>query len=131
MDKVKALGLVKKAAIKENAQAQDVLGVMYYNGEGGLKKDRAEAAKWYRKSAEQGYIGAQTHLSTMYYYGHGGLKQDKEKAELVLKLTEAAAVNNVQVAILDGVFIGPPIVRQAKLTLSRHKAISDWENSRK
>ena len=58
-------------------------------------------------------------------------KQDKEKAELVLKLTEAAAISNVQVAILDGVFIGPPIVRQAKLTLSKHKAISDWENSKK
>lgn len=58
-------------------------------------------------------------------------KQDQEKAKLILKLTEEATISNVQVAILEGVFIGPPIVRQAKLTLSRYKAISDWENSRK
>jgi citrate lyase subunit beta / citryl-CoA lyase len=58
-------------------------------------------------------------------------KQDVENAELMLKLTEEAATINTRVAILDGVFIGPPMLRQAKLTLVRNKAISDWENSRK
>ena len=53
------------------------------------------------------------------------------KAELVLKLTGEAASKNRGVAILDNVFIGPPMVRQAKLTLARQEAIRKWEESRK
>lgn len=58
-------------------------------------------------------------------------KQDLEKAKLVLKLTEEAASKNTSVAILDGVFIGPPMLRQAKQTLARYAAINEWEESRK
>ena len=41
------------SANQSNAMAQLVLGNCYYNG-WGVKKNNAEAVKWYRKAAEQG-----------------------------------------------------------------------------
>ncbi len=46
------------AAEKGDAIAQAKLGDMYYNGEG-VQKDYAEAARWYKKAAEQGDVIAQ------------------------------------------------------------------------
>ena len=48
----------------------------------------AEAAKWYRKAAEQGHAGAQTRLGIMNRYGTGVL-QDYTEA---IKLFQKAAV---------------------------------------
>ena len=43
-------------------------------------KNHSEAAKWYRKAAEQGFVGAQyNNLSVCYFYGEG-VPQDKQAA---------------------------------------------------
>jgi TPR repeat protein len=42
----------KKAAEQGDAEAQNNLGLMYYEGEG-VSQDYMEAAKWYRLAAEQ------------------------------------------------------------------------------
>ena len=52
---------------------------MYTNGEG-VVQDHAEAAKWYRKAAEQGYARAQSALGFMYNTGQG-VQQDFAEAE--------------------------------------------------
>jgi TPR repeat protein len=44
--------------------------VLYYKGEG-VTRDYAEAAKWYRKAANQGDADAQTILGSMYGEGKG------------------------------------------------------------
>ena len=55
-----------------NAQnAQGNLGFAYENGRG-VPKDYAEAARWYRRVADQGVSWAQTRLGEMYEYGHVG-----------------------------------------------------------
>ena len=64
------LKLYHRPAEQGNAEAQIVLGWMYYNGEG-VPQDFAEAAAWYRKAAEQGDAGAQTTLGEMYLRGEG------------------------------------------------------------
>ena len=48
---------------------------MYSNGYGVLK-DKAEAVKWWRLSAEQGYAYAQGMLGIMYELGEGVLKDN-------------------------------------------------------
>ena len=58
---------------------------MYHEGSGGAKQSYAEAAKWYRKSAEQGIDAAQYMLGNMYYWGHEGVKQDKEESRKWLR----------------------------------------------
>jgi hypothetical protein len=53
----------------------------------GLPQDRAEAAKWYRRAAEQGRANAQYNLGRMYATGQG---VPKDEAEMV-KWWRAAA----------------------------------------
>lgn len=52
-------------------KAQTYLGRMYDNGKGGVPLDHAEAAKWYRKAAEQGNQKAQWQLGRAYHKGQG------------------------------------------------------------
>lgn len=62
----------------EDEYAQYYLGVMYANGQG-IEKDYEEAAKWYRKAAEQGIPQAQYRLANLYVEGKG-VPQDFEIA---------------------------------------------------
>ena len=64
---------------KEDAKTQFHIGRRYAKGEG-VPQDYAEAAKWYRKAAEQGVTLAQHNLSAMYAKGQG-VEQDHAEAE--------------------------------------------------
>ena len=48
-------------AERGDAEAQNILGMMYVEGRG-VPQDYAEAAKWYRKAAQQGHAEAQSTL---------------------------------------------------------------------
>jgi TPR repeat protein len=67
-----------KHAEQGNAEAQNLLGEMYFLGKG-VTQDYQEAAKWYRKAAEQGRANAQYNLGFMYENGQG-VKQDYQEA---------------------------------------------------
>ena len=56
---------VKAAAEQGNPEAQFLLGLQYKVGDG-IDKDRGEAVKWLRKSAESGYAEAQYALGDFY-----------------------------------------------------------------
>lgn len=60
----------RKAAEQGNADAQNSLGVCYYNGNG-VVQDYSEAVKWFRKAAEQGNAAAQSKLGACYQLGKG------------------------------------------------------------
>ena len=65
------------------------MGAKYDKGEG-IKKDISEAAKWYRKAAEQGHVSAQFNLGVMYFQGEG-VAQNKALAK---KWFQRAAAQN-------------------------------------
>jgi TPR repeat protein len=68
-----ALRLCQPLAEQGDLRAQSVLGSMYLKGRGVPQND-FEAAKWYRKAAEQGdpwSHSAQAVLGTLYEDGHG------------------------------------------------------------
>ncbi|MDA9260795.1 sel1 repeat family protein, partial [Puniceicoccaceae bacterium] len=46
----------------------------------GVPQDDVEAAKWYRKAAEQGHVEAQYNLGYMYDFGYGGVPEDDTEA---------------------------------------------------
>ena len=48
----------------------------------------AEAAKWYRKAAEQGYVDAQYNLGVAYAHGEGVPEDDKEAVKWFRKAAE-------------------------------------------
>ena len=52
---------------------------MYENGRG-VRRDDAEAVRWYRQAAERGDTEAQFNLGVMYYKGHG-VRQDLALAQ--------------------------------------------------
>ncbi|MGA6994331.1 MAG: tetratricopeptide repeat protein [Candidatus Deferrimicrobiaceae bacterium] len=74
-------------ANKGEAEAQTALAEMYRKGEGVPKND-AEAAKWYRKAAEQGVPEAQVNLGLMQANGQGVPKNYGEAVEWFSKAAE-------------------------------------------
>lgn len=60
----------KPLANRGDANAQNSLGKMFGNGQG-VPQSFAQAAKWFRKAAEQGHSIAQTNLALMYRDGNG------------------------------------------------------------
>ena len=61
-----------------DAEAQHLLGLMYYEGQGDPQEYK-EAVKWFRLSAEQGDNEAQCHLGVSYSEGQG-VEQDYNEA---------------------------------------------------
>jgi len=67
----------RQHAEQGDADAQNTLGVMYYNGEG-VPQDYVEAVRWYRRAADQGLAAAQFNLAVMYDRGRGVPQDDPE-----------------------------------------------------
>ncbi len=76
-DFITALSEWQRLAERGDADAQNNLGVMYFDGQG-VVQDYKEAGKWYRKSAEQGDAGAKYNLGVMYTNGQGVPQDFKE-----------------------------------------------------
>lgn len=72
------LEVLKKAAAKGDAQAQNSLGLIFGNGTG-VPQDDGEAVKWFKMAAEQGLARAQNNLGNMYSDGRG-VPQDLAEA---------------------------------------------------
>lgn len=70
---------VHKTADEGDAGAQYHLGLIYWYGANGYKKDLPKAYNWFRKAAIQGHAGAQEKLGIFYRRGLG-IKQDNQKA---------------------------------------------------
>ena len=73
-----------QSAEQGDVEAQYELGKLYDTGKGvptgeGVPTDHLEAAKWYRKAAEQGYANAQFRLGDAYRKGLG-VPQDYQEA---------------------------------------------------
>jgi TPR repeat protein len=65
-----ALKWYRLAADRGHAEAQLVVGLMYYKGTG-VPQNYAEAVKWLREVAEQGSATGQIMLGYMYELGRG------------------------------------------------------------
>ena len=61
---------LRASAEQGDAEAQYILGAMYYMGQG-VPQDYAEEVKWYRLSADQGHAAAQYNLGVSYHRGQG------------------------------------------------------------
>jgi hypothetical protein len=66
-------------AERGDALAQFFMGLHYYQGFDGVVRDKAEAAKWWRLSADQGQPDAESAIGDMYYKGDF-LAQDYEES---------------------------------------------------
>jgi len=77
----------RPTARSEDTATQYELGNMHYYGRG-VVRDYSEAAKWYRKAAEQGHANAQNNLGLMYRKGQGVTQDYAEAVKWFRKATE-------------------------------------------
>ena len=69
---------LKNKAQNGDLEAQYILGVRYFDGEG-VAQDKKQALFWWRKAADQGLPEAQYSIGACYYNGNG-VGQDKKQA---------------------------------------------------
>jgi hypothetical protein len=91
---------LRERAAAGDAEAQFTLGKNYEAGRSGLKKSYAEAATWYRKSAEQGNVYAQASLGILYHSGKG-LPHDDVQAEMWFTISAERAPANDRDTIVE------------------------------
>jgi TPR repeat protein len=80
-----AIAVWRPLAETGNAEAQTLLGAMYWSGEG-LLRDHKQAAYWYLRAAEKGYARAQNDIGFMYGFGEGIPPKDNVQAYKWLSL---------------------------------------------
>ncbi len=83
-----AIALWRKFAAEGNAEAETLLGAMYWSGEG-VPRDHEEAARLYLSAAHKGYARAQNDIGFMYGFGEGVPPHDDVQAYKWLKLAIA------------------------------------------
>jgi TPR repeat protein len=88
-----ALKEVTPLARAGNADAQHLLGLMYYMGRG-VPRDYKQAFQWHYKAAEQGHPDAQHALGLMYRYHVAGMPQDMVLAYMLWNLAAAGGHRN-------------------------------------
>jgi hypothetical protein len=74
-----AVSIWKPLAAEGNAEAETLLGAMYWQGEG-VPRDHKEASRLYLAAAEQGYARAQNDIGFMYGFGEGIPPRDDVQA---------------------------------------------------
>eukprot|EP00729_Bicosta_minor_P002570 gene2570-2803_t len=84
----------KRAPGRHTGGAQYSLATFYDVGAHGIRKDAREAAKWWKRSADNGFMPAQYNLARAYLQVHGpvlpGIKQNfKEAARLYTLVADA------------------------------------------
>ena len=83
--------LLRPLVDQGNAGAQDILGTMYFVGQG-VPQDRAEAIKLYRLAAEQGNAHAQDSLGFAYL---DGVEVQQDYAQAAKWYSKAADQGNI------------------------------------
>lgn len=80
-DYTTALKELTPLAERGNADAQVLLGLIYFRGYG-VPKDPGVALKWYKAASDQGNAEGQAHLGSMYLMGIGVKKNTSEALKL-------------------------------------------------
>ena len=93
-----AVNCFQKAAGFGHPEAQLMLGMCYFNGDG-IKRDYDEAVKWFRRAAEQNNLQAQFKLGVCYC---GGIGVNRREDEALYWLQKAAEQGNLDSQIYLG-----------------------------
>jgi len=91
---------LRERAEKGDPEAQFNLAKNYEAGRGGLKKDYAEARRWYLRAAEQGDPFAQASLALLFRFGKG-VAQDYVEAYKWFYLAASHTTGSDQESILE------------------------------
>ena len=79
-----------------NADAEHLMGLMYYMGRG-VPQDYKQALQWHRKAAMQGKADAQYVVGAMYYTGNAVIQDHKQAVIWFRKAAEQGHADALQV----------------------------------
>lgn len=82
------LAILKRSANLGYAPAQFYLAKLYESGEGGVRKDAAEARRWTERAAQGGDRKAMHNLGLYYFEGQGGAKNTTTAAQWFRKAAD-------------------------------------------
>lgn len=82
-----AYQLALPAALAGDANAQYLLGTLFWRGRGVVRND-ADAALWFTRAAEQNHADAMTDLAAMYRLGDGVEKDARRAFKLLMKAAD-------------------------------------------
>jgi len=83
-----ALAIIRPLADKNDPRAMRTLGIMYFNGNFGLKKDYNEGFKWFKKAAEKGDGISQNMVGLFYKDGLAVNRDMKEAFKWIKKASD-------------------------------------------
>ncbi len=86
-DPGEAVKWIRLAAEQEHAEAQAMIGRLYYVGHG-VPKDYSEALQWYRRAIGQNDPKAQFYLGLLYYNGHGVIQDEAEAVKWIRRAAD-------------------------------------------
>lgn len=117
---------LKERAAAGDPEAQFSLGKNYEAGRSGLKQSYAEAANWYRKSADQGNAYAQASLGILYHSGKG-LPHDDVQSEMWLTIAAEGVAHDDRDTVVEmrdsvAVHLTPDQVAEARRLAQEWKA---------
>ena len=125
----KLLADTRAKAEKGDAQSQWALGNAFEIGFLNVAKNYVEAAKWYRKAAEQGFVMAQYDLGVCYRDGRGVTKDPAEAAQWFRKAAEqgdAKAEYYLGACYMNGEGVAKDYVEADKwFRLAGHQDVAD------
>lgn len=104
-------------------QAEGILGEIYAEGKQ-VRQDYAEAAKWYRKAADQGLAKAQYNLGVLYDVGQGVPKDESEAAKWYRKAGDQGDAN-AQYTLAGMYSLGRGVVADTKEALSWYQKAAE------
>lgn len=81
-DKTVSHEAVRRLAEDGDAEAQYQLGLRYYLGKGGEKRDLPQAVRWFERAAAQGQVMAMRNLAQILGRGEHGLPADPRAAKV-------------------------------------------------
>ncbi|MBC7953996.1 MAG: sel1 repeat family protein [Rhodospirillaceae bacterium] len=76
--------LAAPKAVEGEAEAQYLLGAMYFDGQG-VEQDRCLATLWFDKAARRGHGQAQYRMGEAYVWGYGVYRSDKTARDWMIK----------------------------------------------
>jgi len=107
------------------------LGIMYENGLNGLKVDKNESYKWFKKAADAGSVKGTASVGVYLLWGWGGVEKDQTEG-LVLLVSAAKDGSNYACYNLGRMYFDGRYGSKVNYTSAKHwfeKAVARGEGS--
>ena len=76
-----ALGILRPLGRQLNPEAEDTLGVMYWDGRQGVEQNDSEAFNWFIRAGTHGSAQGQYRAGQMYFIGQGSPRTNAQRSK--------------------------------------------------